>query len=276
MSTSNEEKRSRAVATLVWLASNLPIILTVLAATILTILAGVVELSAVQLLQMTLGLLVGIALSLLTERYVDSRQTRHRQESIAETVLRIEGALDGSGQTLDSLVVTNSALPRLEDRFEGAKRISISGGSLTRLATEYHHKFVELVNKGCEIRLLMVDPDKVGAEQLHSAAVYGGPSLEDYRQQIARAIKSLQIIEPAPPGKLEIRVASFAPPFSLVVIEHFDGRAIIQLQVYPFQTPARDRPTWIIDATIDPELHTLFGSQFDRMLDSDLTSTPTG
>lgn len=254
--------------------SNGPIIATVALGAFLAVATTIRDYSDSKLLHAVLVLLVLIATSLLTERFIEARKSRKRLAEMTKDIRNIAGLIEGDGPGLDSLVVRRQDLGRLEDRFRGASSISISGGSLARLANEYKHIFEGLVKSGCRVRLLVVDPDHSAAQQLHTSVVYEVGDFNEYKRQIRGTITGLQDIEQSPPGRLEVRLSAFVPPYSLVAVERHDGTATLQVELYPFQLPARNRPTLVIHKERDPTLHHLFTEQFERMWDSELTYPP--
>lgn len=255
-----------------WALSYGPSIITMAGGAALAFSAAVWELADHTLLQGMLVLLILIATSLLTERFIGARESGQRLAAMGAEVKSLAKAVERHGQGLDSLVIRRKDLTPLEDRLKGASRVSISGGSLVRLASEYKHTFEGLVAQGCHIRLLMVDPNHVATEQLHNSVVYEVIDVDEYRRQVRAAISGLGGLASTSGGKLDIRVSSFVPTYSIVAIDRHDGSGTLQVELYPFKLPARDRPTLIIHKERDPRLHEFFSKQFDEMWGSDLTN----
>lgn len=249
-----------------WILNNGPAIITVLGSASLAVMASAANLSAIQMLQAVLTLLALIGTSLLTERIVDGRDLRRRLTNIdtrLEEVLVYARDIEAAG--LDKLVIRRRDLPPLEERLEGAKHISISGGSLFRLVNEYQNLFEELLENGCHIRFLMTDPRTPAAETLSLFVVYESNNVEEYRTQMRTALTSLISLATRHPETCKVKIFGLAPPFSLMLVDKDDYSSTIQVELYPFRTPARNRPIMLVNKEAEPKLHTLFLSQFESL-----------
>lgn len=248
-----------------------PVILTVIGTVGVGVWASVADLTAEQLWQAVIALLALIATSLLTERLLEARLTRN---SLARIEDRISQALEYAKQVeslgIDDLVVRRRDLPPLEERLANAKNISISGGSLFRLANEYKSLFETLARKGCRLSFLVTDPVSPAAELLCKTVAYEASDVDAYRGQLRAALTGLLAIQAKAPDLVQVRVSTAVPPFSLVMIEKEDESSVIQVELYAFNIPARDRPTLLVDKQRDPRLHSIFSDQFASAWQSEL------
>jgi len=262
-----------------WLENMLrygPAILTVVGTVTVGIWASVSELTPEQLWQAVIGLLALIATSLLTERLMDARLTRDALKRIEERIdLALTYVTEVKSAGIDELVIRRRDLAALEDRLAHAKCISISGGSLFRLANEYRSLFENLARRGCRLSFLVTDPSSAAAEMLWRTVAYEVSDADAYKGQLKSALTSLLAIQAKSPELVEVRVSTAAPPFSLVVVENEDGSAVIQVELYAFKLPARDRPTLMLDKQRDPRLYSVFFDQFTSAWQSDLARRPT-
>lgn len=259
----------RSESTLYWVLNNGPAIVTVLGSTAVTVAASVLTLTEIQLLQAVLALLALIGTSLLTERLVEGRGLRSRLSDIdgrLAEVLVYARDIEASG--LDTLVIRRRDLPPLEQRLDGAKEVAISGGSLFRLLNEYQNLFEQLLHSGCKLRFLMTDPESDAAKTLSSSVAYESSDLEAYRSQMRTALASLTSLSTRHPNACQIRLCALAPPFSLMVVKRGPDSSSVQVEIYPFKTPARNRPMLLLDATNEPKLHAFFSSQFEELWSS--------
>jgi hypothetical protein len=268
------KKSQKRQNSLRWILTNGPTVITVLGSAILAILASTFSLTTVQLLQAILALLALIGTSLLTERFIEGRELQLRLKAIDSQLNEVlDYARDIKAAGLDSLVKERRDLPPLEDRLEGAKCISILGGSLFRLANEYQSLFEKLSKEGCKLRFILTDPSSEAAIELSSTVVYEAIKADAYRSQIKSAIESLSQLVSKNPHNCELRLYSFAPPFSIMVIEKKTGSNIAQVEIYAFRVPARNRLTLVLDQSKDPKLYHFFSLQFDSIWNSEFSTS---
>jgi hypothetical protein len=255
-----------------WLLNNSPAILaivTVVGSAALAVAAPVLKLSELEILQAVVVLLAVIGASLLTERLIEGRALRKRLSGIAGQLDKaLEYTRHVETTSLDDLVISRRDLSPLEERFEGAKKISISGGSLFRLANEYKSLFERLLENGCEVRFLLSDPHGPSAELLSSAVVYESSDVASYRTQMRSALSGLSSLASCHPDVCEVRLYALAPPFSLVIVEKGNESSTILVEIYPFRVPARDRPILFLDKQRSPRLYALFSAQYEAMWSS--------
>lgn len=241
-----------------WLLSNGPSLITVVASAGIAILATVVDFSTRQLLQAVLALLALIGTSLVTERLIEGRKDRARSASMETQMTELLTRMGGRGPgSLDNLILSRRNLAPLEERLAAATRVSISGGSLLRLANEYGSLFESLIAEGCTFRFVMTDPESQGAEFLSNEISYESRSPQTYCEHMRDSLAGLKELTKKYPGLCEVRTFASAPPFSLVVIE--SGKEVTsQLELYTLGIPARDRPMLTVTSKGDPRLCELF------------------
>lgn len=257
-----------------WILANGPAIITVFGSAVLAILSSIISLSTTQILQLVLILLALIGTSLITEKLIDGRELRTRLRDIdlkIDNFIAHTQSLESEG--LDSFVIRRRDLPPLEERLDGAKRISISGGSLFRLINEYQNLFEELLESGCFLRFLMTDPSSPAAETLSLAVVYESANVEIYRNQMQMALTSLKALVEQYPDTCQIGLSKLAPPFSLVIVDKANNSSSIQVELYSFRTPARNRPLVQISPDKEPKLYSFFSSQFELIWESDFVES---
>lgn len=277
----NPQTKSTWQRALFWLLSNGPAVVTVIGSAGVAVASSALQLTEVQILQAVLALLALIGTSLLSERLVEGRGLRDRLNLIHtrldETLAYVHG-IETIG--LDRLITRRRDLSPLEDRLQGAMRVSISGGSLFRLANEYKNLFEQLAHAGCTLRFLLTDPDSHAAEHLSSAVVYEANDADTYRAQMRAALLGLTSIAHSYPNECQVKLCTIPPPFGLMVLEGPGDSHLIQVELYLFRLPARERPLLILDRQREPNLHALFASQFEdlwhsRFSRSAKTTSPT-
>lgn len=250
-----------------------PAVITVLFGVFVGLFGSFLALSQPQILQIILVLLGLIGTTLLTEKLLLGRAIPRKFDAIdsqMDKLLKVTCDIEAKG--LDSLIIRRRDLEPLEERLKGATRIAISGGSLFRLMSEYQRVFEDLAKSGCEMRFLVSDPNSQASLFLSSVVVYESANPETYRENMKNSIKALESIATRHPELCQLRLADFAPPFSVVIIEKGNASCLIQVEIYPFKVPARERPTLLLDKDKDPRLHEFFRDQYNAMWDSNHVS----
>lgn len=121
---------------------------------------------------------------------------------------------------------------------ESALRVSILARTASNLLGQYQRKFEELGTRGCEIRLLLVDPKSDACEFL-----YGG-HLEFYENSVRSTKSHLNRMTEAARRHLQVKVMDGAPTVSLLIVDKQDDKSsFLQAQIYLLHgATGRDRP----------------------------------
>lgn len=266
MNVPGDEKRHGWGSRGLWLLVHAPAVITVVGSAVLAMAVNVADFTEIQALQAVLALLALIGASLLTERLVEGRNLRGKLGDIDTRLSEVlEYARDIETVGLDKLIARRRDLPSLEERLDGAKRVAISGGSLFRLMNEYQSLFEELAERGCKLRFLVTDPESAAAEFFNSVVAYESRDLEANRAQLRLSVADLLALAGRYPGVCEVKLCSVPPPFSIVQVEKGNDSSLIQVEIYPYKVPARDRPTLVLDKKHDPRLHAFFAAQFEGL-----------
>jgi len=257
-----------------WLLYNSPTVLaiiTIIGSVSLALAASILNLSEMNILQAIVVLLGLIGASLLADKLVEGKALRKRLNGICS---QLKAALDYTRQietrSLDHHITDVHDLPHLEERLAGARRVSVSGGSLYRL-NEYQGLFEQLAKNGCTLRFLLTDPDGTSVvESLSKGVVYESISVDGYRAQVHSSVVTFSRL--ASRFLLcEVRLYTLPPPYGLMIVEKENGTSTILVEIYPFRLPTRDRPMLFLDKQKDPRLHNLFSSQYQAMWDSEFS-----
>jgi hypothetical protein len=254
----------------VWLLLNGPAIITVLAGSVLAVLAWVVEFTSAQTFQIILALLALIGTSLVTEKLIESRSLRNRLSDIDARLEQVLQARTTEILTFDRLVTSRRDLSPLEERLLGATRIAISGGSLFRLVNEYKNLFEHLARSGCQMRFVITDPNSHAAESLSIAVSYESNNVDTYRAHVRYALTTLCELNQRFPQNCQVRLCSLVLPFSLLRVDNDLGKSV-QVELYPFSVPARDRPILMLREETDPRLFSFFSTQFETLWSDQFT-----
>jgi hypothetical protein len=254
-----------------WLLDNSTAILaivTFIGSALLALAASILNLTELNILQAVVVLLTLIGATLLADKLLEGRALRKCLNDISS---QLTTALDYTHQietcSLDDLITDIHDLPHLEERLEGARRVSVSGGSLNRL-NEYQSLFEQLAKKGCTLRFLLTDPDGTSVESLNSGVVYESIGVDGYRTQVRSSVVTFSRLASRFPTLCEVRLYTLPPPYGLMIVEKENNTSTILVEIYPFKLPTRDRPMLFLDKQKDPRLHNLFSSQYQAMWDS--------
>lgn len=243
----------------------LPPILTVVGAIVIATVSWFYTITDTQLLQAVVALLALIGTTLITERLIEVRSIKseiQKNRSVFEEY--IEESLEGKSKNFDQTVIRRRDLEPLEDRLHGAKKVSILGGSLFRLTNEYKKVFEDLLREGCQLRFLMVDPASTALDVLGTVVVYEISDIDTYRSHSKASFGVLAELIKQYPKQCSVRFCDYPPSFSMVQIQKADSDAVVQLEMYPINVPARDRPTFIFDVSKEPKLYGFYADQFDK------------
>lgn len=258
------EKKKTVAGTILWVLSNGPAVVTVLGSAALAIAASVVEFKEMQLLQGILALLALVGTSLLTEKLVEGRAVRNSLGGIEGRLEKVLAyAREIETKSLDALIIRRRDLGALEDRLCGATKVKILGGSLFRVMNEYRSLFETLAVEGCGLQFLVTDPQSDAVDYLSSIVVYESRDVETYRAQLRASVEALRDIAKRHSGNCEVRLCKIAPPFSIMIIERGGTGDAIQVELYAFKLPARERPVFLLTRELDPKLFSLFTAQFE-------------
>jgi hypothetical protein len=255
--------RGSMVRPLKWVLSNGPAVITVLGSAALAVAGSVIELKEMQLLQGLLALLALVGTSLLTERIVEGRALRSSLGGIEDRLDKVlTYARDIETRGFDALITRRRHLPPLEDRLDGAISVRILGGSLFRLMNEYQKLFESLASEGCDLRFVIANPESEATSNLSMVVVYESQDVETYKSQLKSSYAALISLSSRFPGRCTVRLCNFAPAFSIMAVEKGGSADFVQVELYPYKIPARERPILMFTKERDPKFYAMFCDQF--------------
>jgi hypothetical protein len=269
--TDKEKKPSVWTAQRVFMGAirNGPPILTALGCAALALAAAVLDLKEMQLLQAIVAVMTLMGTMLLAERYIDQRAASSKIESLESKLDRVLAAsLQGNMVGIDDLIKTRKDLAALEERLTGALSVSILAGSAFRLMNEYQGFFESLVASGCSIRFLVTDPNSSAVEHLSASVVYESSDIEKYKRQLTSALDSLSALAKRNKKQVSVRVTTVSLPFSIVQMSNRNGEENIQVEIYGYNIPARDRPVLSMKKAREPRTYELFKRQYESLWDA--------
>lgn len=249
------------------IAKNGPAVITILGSAVVALLSGIFKFSTEQFLQSILLLLAFLGSTLLADQLVNGRAAAQQLQEIDKHVFdlaaRVGEVTEKDG--IEKYISSRRDLEPLETRLGGAREVFISGGSLLRLINEYRRLFETLAEQGCKLRFVMADPDSAAAEHLGGLVSYEANSVDAYRSNMRDAISGLEALTAKHPTACKFKLSSAVPPFSLVLIRKSDEPAVMQVELYLFGLPARDRPILRLSEQRDPRLFKIFSEQTEKL-----------
>ena len=156
-------------------------------------------------------------------------------------------------------------LPSLEERLKSAKDIKITGGSLTRLSSEYLGFFEEKAKDGCHFHFLLLDPNCLAAKLIADNVVYEVDNYEAYKSNIKNALGNLTTLKNSFPEKIHIKITDIMPSYSLLICDGDKPTGNMMVELYPFRVPTRQRPHIMLLKNREPDWFGFFNNQFNMI-----------
>jgi hypothetical protein len=157
---------------------------------------------------------------------------------------------------LDDLFFTFNAGPiSFEDLVRDAKQVSLLTRTGVNLLSQYSHVFQEIMEKGCSLRLLLLDPSSESC-----AHVYGAKKI--FEKNVSKAFFHIEALQAVAGHLLEVRTTKHAPTFGMILVERKDTRtSALQIQFnFYHSVVGNDRPEFII--TQESKWFDVFKSEF--------------
>ena len=216
------------------LSEYITLFLTIIASTYIVISCQYKDYSSETLLLWIISLLGLIAISIAAEKFFKLRKI---ENGIDEIRLNSKGGKS----SLDQLFFQRRNLSPLEERLKDSSDITITGGSLARLSDEYYGLFEKKLNEGCYIEVILVKPDTEAAKQLCQNIVYETSDYDIYNRKISESILRFAELKRKYPRGMKILLSEQVPPFSLLAKNLNKEGSVIQVELYSYAVPTRER-----------------------------------
>ena len=220
------------------------IIITLLGSTYIAVSSQIKQYSTETLLLWIISLLGLIAASSLSERYFKLNKI---DKNVAQLIC-------GAGKNVDEVFLTRKDMPPLEDRLGSAKSIIITGGSLARLSDEYYAFFEEKLKSGCTFEINMVRPYSAGSNLLCKNVVYETRDDDLYSKKTKDSLERFIELKKSFPENMKIFISDNVPPFGVLIINLGKTDSWIQVELYTYAVPTRER----LQFTITPQNKKLY------------------
>jgi len=167
---------------------------------------------------------------------------------VVNRIRRDKGILRG---TVDQLIVPlkkSRARETFKEILPKAKAVRISGWSLFRTIDENRHRLRELVERGCELRILMLDPEASTVKNLDTMITATDPLERRSRnwppvvpkgftkKDLLRTIEILKennIAKHGTQSSATVHLCNSLLPMGLMMVECEDGSGWLSVQIYP-------------------------------------------
>jgi hypothetical protein len=209
---------------------------------------------------------------------------------VVNRVRRDRGTLRG---TIDQLVVPlgrSRARDAHKEKLSRAKTVRMCGWALFRTIDKRRHRLREAVQRGCDLRILMLDPKSSTVDVLDSIITstdplarraQGWPEVvpkQVTRRDLLRTIEILKendIVKKGTQSETTLRVCNSLLPFGLTMVEYDDGSGWLSLQIYPLHPDfAIEKRLGFILSNNRTELWQTLKEQFDAAWDDPSFSYP--
>jgi hypothetical protein len=205
---------------------NIDLYLTVLIALVLVILNifGV----ALQgwLSSMTLAVLGLLAISMLGNRH------------------RVEEVLKKLSQTPDS-VFLDEFPSSLRNDIESSTSLLLAGVTLGRTTKTYYSLFERKLQRGENIRILLVNPDG-GAIEMADSRAYWSIDTERLRVEIRGRLADLCHLKKIAPERIEIRTIQYPLSYGATLVNPDSSPSILYIEHYPYKVERESIPKYIL------------------------------
>jgi len=195
---------------------------------------------------------------------------------VINRIRRDKGVLRG---TIDQLLVPltkSHATQTFRDMLPKAKEVRMCGWALFRTIDENRHKLRELTQRGCDLRILLLDPASSAVNSLDNVITDTDPLERKTRNwpsvtpkgiiksNVLRTIEILKDNDIVGGGKKTVHLCDSLLPFGILMVECEDGSGWLSVQIYPLHPDVRlDRRFAFTLGNNKTELWRLLKEQFD-------------
>lgn len=139
--------------------------------------------------------------------------------------------------------------------FDQAKELSMSGVTFNITAVSAGKKIINLLDKGCKVRLMMMDPSEPGIAHYSPDDV---PNLIKTAKDFLGPLRSKY-------SNLEIRFFNYNPPFGMVMVDSEKPHGFLVVTTYPYKTETGSRPRILLRRRDKDEWYEFYKRQFEAM-----------
>ncbi len=233
----------------------IPILLTIIVATIAGLFREVFGIDNDTMLQLALIAVLGLSVNLLLEKFRVQRSMLHRLEHIDTQITSLSS---GNIRTADG---------RLNMREAGreAQTFDIVAWAGMRLFVDNEDFFEQLIKRGCRIRMIILDKNSGAAEVVRQGANYARltADIEETERRAKQFIQALGKVR----GSLEVRASTWLMPMGLIMIDQQRPTGVISIGFHPLDpNSSESKQRYLTVRAADDALHfAYFAGQFDAL-----------
>ena len=149
---------------------------------------------------------------------------------------------------------------------EKSKELTILGVGLSRTLRVHYSRFLEKLQRGDTIRILLVNPDSPACD-ITAMREYAPTTPDGQRAAIRRSLSMLYELSQQTAGQLEIRLADHPLAFGAIVGDPETSQGVLYLWHYGFKTRDANRPKMIL-RPVDGYWYELFKEEVASIWDS--------
>ena len=231
-----------------------PVIVTVMVATLASLVSARSGVTADEMLQWSLIVLALLA----TTQLVDKFRVMRGMDT------KLDKLIDGSRGLGGATSFFVERIPHQEQRFRRAKSIAINGMTLSSTSDKFWGTFKQRIEDGAEVRLLIIDPEhpalNVAANRFHK---HQEP--EKVKTEIAHTLDNLESLmtETGSRGSFQARLLPYIPPYGIWLIDADTPQAEIWVELYTFRD--EPEPSFQLFPSRDGVWFAFFQQQFETM-----------
>jgi len=247
-----------------WLVTNLPPILTVAFAAYVLLLSQLSQIANDKLLVWILTILGLLGTSELISRL----QTLNKLQEGNEKLLNdMESLKDSVKVNASSFFVDGAKEFPIYESIQNAENIDLCGTTLMQVGTQFRGVYEEKLRSGCNLRLLLIDPNSHAVELVGKRNYEAKSSPEALRVYLNVSIDNLRALNSLSDkkGACEIRTLDHAPAIGMIIVNRDKENSEIFVQIFPYKTPHTNRPWFHLREDKETKWYNYFKNQFDLM-----------
>ena len=141
--------------------------------------------------------------------------------------------------TITEVPLTSQFPPELSSDIESASELWLVGARLIGTITNYHTVLERKLQRGDQIKALIVDPDGA-ASALEAMRDPGMVDVERVRAQMRAALRNLRELGKLGPDHLEIRVIDYPIEYGAIVVNPTTSAGTLYIRRYTFKVSVGD------------------------------------
>jgi hypothetical protein len=190
--------------------------------------------------------------------------------ALLATLALIANSLIGIRRTLSSLRNPSSLrdvfhmrrdAPSVDGLIRQARSLDICGMSLLSITTQHRDLLLDILRKGCRVRLLLLDPRDAGLMQLVSGFVTS-MTARTHADAVRSSLEALTTDPVFSSSNLEVRTYGNPLAHGLMIIDAGTEDARIRVELYMAKRMPASAPGFFVCKATDPAWYDVFEEEF--------------